>query len=138
MTAERWTWTSATTRGSWTSTWIATTISRQGRSSFFVTASGYNLAKWITEDVIFHYEQPLTIASKEHLWLQVPKGIVYKYVPDEKLKEKVRKLIKTGKCTNSLFYKKDMSPKRFVRITLNQLNHFRKYKKYYGKKGLDV
>ena len=31
-----------------------------------------------------------------------------------------------------------MSPKRFVRITLNQLNHFRKYKKYYGKKGLDV
>lgn len=111
---------------------------RQGRSSFFVTASGYNLAKWITEDVVFHREQPLTIADKEHLWLQVPKGIVYKYVPDEKLKAKVRKLIKEGKCTNSLFYKKDMSPKRFVRMTLNQLNHFRKYKKYYGKKGLDV
>lgn len=109
---------------------------RQGRSSFFVTASGYNLAKWLVDDVVYQKEMPLTIAKDKHLWIQVPKGIVYKYVKDEAYKKEVRDLIKQGKCTNSLFYNKDMSIKRYIKLKINMLNHFRKYKKYYGKKGL--
>ncbi len=109
---------------------------RQGRSSYFVTASGYNLAKWLVDDVIEHKDMPLTIAQNKHLWLQVPKGIVYKYVKDEETLKEVKQLIKEGKCTNSLFYNKDMSLKRYIKIKINMLNHYRKYKKYYGKKGL--
>ncbi len=41
---------------------------RQGRSSFYVTAAGYNMAKWLVEDVLEHKEQPLTIATNEVLW----------------------------------------------------------------------
>lgn len=112
------------------------TNTRQGRSSFFVTASGYNLAKWLVDDVIEHKDMPLTIAKNKHLWIQVPRGIIYKYVKDEKCLQEVRQLIKEGKWTNSLFYKKDMKLKRYIKLKLNMLNHFRKYKKYFGKKGL--
>ena len=111
---------------------------RQGRSSYYVTAAGYNLAKWLVEDVVEHKaaEMPLTIAREEHLWLQVPKGIVYKYVRDEALKEKARRLVRAGKCTNSLFYKPDLSPSRRMKLELAMLNHYRKYRAYFGKKGM--
>lgn len=109
---------------------------RQGRSSFFVTASGYNLAKWLVDDVVYHKDMPLTIAKNKALWLQVPRGIVYKYVKDKQVLAEANSLIKQGKCINSLFYKKDLSLKRRAKLTLNMLNHYRKYKKYFGKKGM--
>lgn len=111
---------------------------RQGRSSYFVTASGYNLAKWLVDDLVYKKEMPLTIAKNEYLWLQVPKGIVRKYVKSEPLQKQVKELIKQGKWTNSLIYKKDLSLKRYIGIKLSMLNHYRKYKRYYGKKGLNV
>lgn len=111
---------------------------RQGRSSYYVTAAGCNLAQWLAEDVIFHQEQTLTIQEKEHLWLQVPKGIVYKYLADPALKEKARQLVKQGEWTNSLFYGPDFSLGRWCRLQANQLRHFDKYRRYYGKRGLDA
>lgn len=111
---------------------------RQGRSSFYVTASGFNLAKYLADDVIFNRKQNLTIARNEHLWLQVPLPIVNKYVKNPELQAKIKMLVKSKSYTNSLFYKKDMSLKRYVKLQLSMLNHFKKYKKYYGKKGLDL
>lgn len=109
---------------------------RQGRSSFYVTASGYNLAKWLVDDVIYHKEMPLTIARKKFLWIQVPKGILYKYVKDAEVLAQIRTLIADGKCVNSLFYKQDYTVKRVIKLSINMLNHYRKYKKYFGKKGM--
>lgn len=111
---------------------------RQGRSSFYVTASGYNLAKWLVDDVIYNKNMTLTIAKKEHLWLQVPKGIVYKYLQNPELKAKAKGLIAAGKYTNSLFYSKDLSPSRYIKLKMNMLNHYKKYKKYFGKKGMEA
>lgn len=110
---------------------------RQGRSSYFVTASGYNLAVWLVDDVIEGKEQPLTIDKAEHLWIQVPKPIVYKYIHDDVLKREVKRLVREGKCTHSLFYKEDLKFSRWAKLQLNQVNHYRKYRKYYGKKGMD-
>lgn len=110
---------------------------RQGRSSYYVTAAGYNLAVWLVEDVIEKKDLPLTLAQNEHLWLQVPKRLVRQYLPSPELQTKVRELVKAGKCTQSLFYKPDLSPSRRMKLTLNLLNHYRKYKRYYGKKGLE-
>lgn len=109
---------------------------RQGRSSFYVTASGYNLAKWLVDDVMYNKNMPLTIAKKEHLWLQVPKGIVYKYVKNQELKAKAQRLVKEGKCTNSLFYSEDLSFRRYVKLKMNMINHYKKYKRCFGKKGM--
>lgn len=111
---------------------------RQGRSSYFVTAAGCNLARWLVDDLILGRaeEMPLTILHTEHLWLQIPKGIVYRYVKDPALKEKARRLIREGKWTNSLFYRSDGKLSRYVKLKAAMLNHYRKYRLYFGKKGM--
>ena len=109
---------------------------RQGRSSFFVTAAGYNLAKWLADDVVYEKDMPLTIADNKVLWTIIPKAIIMKYVKDEALKAEARKLYKEGKVCRSLYYKPDMNLHRFVGYLKNQLHYFQKYHKYFGNKGL--
>ncbi len=109
---------------------------RQGRSSFFVTAAGYNLAKWLADDVVYEKEMPLTIADNEVLWTIIPKGIIMKYVKDESLKAEARQLYKKGKVCRSLYYKPDMNFHRLVGFFRNQLHYYQKYHKYFGNKGL--
>lgn len=109
---------------------------RQGRSSFFVTAAGYNLAKWLVDDVIEHKDLPCTVATNEVLWTIIPEKIIFDYVPDEQLKAKARRLIKEKKVCHSYYYKGDRSLKRWVNYQKNQFHYFEKYKRYFGNKGL--
>ena len=111
---------------------------RQGRSSFFVTASGYNLAKWLVEDVVENKPQGLTIADTRHLWMIAPAGIIRKYLKDQELLAEVRRLMKEGKVTHQLFCKEDFTLKRAIWYAKNQLNNYRKYKRYFGNKSLRV
>ena len=109
---------------------------RQGRSSFFVTASGYNLAKWLVEDVVEHKEQGLTIADAHHLWMIAPAGIIKKYLKDEALLAEAQELMRQGKVSHQLFCKEDAGLKRRIWYIKNQLNNYRKYKRYFGNKSL--
>ena len=109
---------------------------RQGRSSFFVTASGYNLAKWLVEDVVEHKEQGLTIADAHHLWMIAPAGIIKKYLKDEVLLAEAKELMRQGKVSHQLFCKEDAGLKRRIWYIKNQLNNYRKYKRYFGNKSL--
>ena len=109
---------------------------RQGRSSFFVTASGYNLAKWLVEDVVEHKEQGLTIADAHHLWMIAPAGILKKYLKDEALLAEAKELMRQGKVSHQLFCREDAGLKRRVWYIKNQLNNYRKYKRYFGNKSL--
>lgn len=109
---------------------------RNGRSSYYVTASGHNLMKYVADDHIFNKPQQLVYAKDKHLWLIIPKGVLFKYAQNEVLKKEAKRLIKEGKVTNSLFYEKDFNPKRWIKLKLNNLNYHRKYKKYFNNKGL--
>lgn len=109
---------------------------RQGRASFFVTAAGYNLAKWLVDDIIYNKDLPLTVATNEVLWTIVPKGIIYKYVSNPELKAKAKKLIREKKIVHSYYYNGDRSFKRYIAYIRNQLNYYKKYKRYFGNKGL--
>lgn len=109
---------------------------RQGRSSFFVTASGYNLAKWLVEDVVEHKEQPLTIADTESLWMIAPFGVIKKYLSDKELLAEAIRLKKAGKASHQLFCMEDFSVKRLLWYIKSQLNYYRKTARYYGNKGL--
>ena len=92
--------------------------------------------KYVADDHVFNIKQDLTYADNKHLWLVIPKGVLFKYATNEKLKIEAKKLIREGKWTNSLYYSYDMNAKRWMKLTLNKLNYYRKYKKYFNKKGL--
>ena len=109
---------------------------RPGRSSYFVTAGGCNIAKWLADDVIYGKDTGLTIADSIVLWTLIPKRIIFKYVSDPALKKQAKSLIRSGKLIHSYWYKNDRSFKRYIAYIRNQLNYFEKYGKYFNNKGL--
>lgn len=109
---------------------------RQGRSSFFVTASGYNLAKWLVEDVVEGKPLELTIAHTQSLWMIAPFGVIKKYLKDPQLLQESIRLKKAGKASHQLFCKEDFSFKRLIWYIKSQLNYYRKTARYYGNKSL--
>ncbi len=104
---------------------------RQGRSNFYVTSGGYNLAKYITEDYIYNKDMDFVIANKKHLWTMIPIKIIYTYVNKDYLKE-IKSLVKEKKVTNPLYYKGDNNLKRYIRLKKADKKQFAKFKKYLG------
>ncbi|MEG1835895.1 MAG: ATP-grasp domain-containing protein [Oscillospiraceae bacterium] len=103
---------------------------RQGRSNFYVTSSGENIAKYLVEDRIMNIEKPCKFCDNEHLWLVIPKRLAFKFAPD--YSDKLKDLIKNKKMTNPLWYKEDLGLVRFLRLVKLEINYFKKYKGYGG------
>lgn len=103
---------------------------RQGRSSFFTTASGCNLTEYLVDDRVYtkpHY------ATHYHdnpsLWRHVPRGTLTTYAPD-RVREDIVRLFRSGRDATTLIYEKDRSPKRMAhiaRIFGRQALRMRKY-----------
>ena len=104
---------------------------RQGRSNYYVTGSGFNIATYLVEEYIYNKEIPFRTAKEEHLWLVVPKPVAFKYVKDPKMKAKMKQLIHEKKVVNPNFYHKDLQPKRLYAMIRNYFSHYIKFKKYY-------
>ena len=103
---------------------------RQGRSNFYVTGSGYNLAKCLVEEYVEHKDSPLTLATNKHLWMVVPKRVACKYVGNDKAVAEMLETRKKNGYVNPLFYKGDLGRKRLKFVMRNYLSHYIKYKKY--------
>ncbi len=101
---------------------------RQGRSSYYITALGHNMAEYIVDDVIYKKEKPLTLLDKDFLFTVVPKIVLRKFVENKDIRAEVNCLIKEGKYGNPLFYKNDHSIKRKLYLFARQLNYYRKYR----------
>lgn len=106
---------------------------RQGRSNYYVTGAGANVAKYLVDDYIL--DKPLTYQSvnNENLWMVVPPKVAFDYVKPEKYKLLMKKLIAQGKVVNPLLYKADNGFIRKLRIYKNIHRHYANYKKYVGK-----
>ncbi len=105
---------------------------RQGRSNYYVTGSGFNVAKYVVEEYVYGKELPFEVAKEEHLWMVVPKQVAFKYVKEEENLKKLRKLIAEKKVVNPVFMKGDLKPKRFLAMFKTYMSHFVKFKKYYS------
>ncbi|WP_192869537.1 ATP-grasp domain-containing protein [Lentibacillus sediminis] len=101
---------------------------RQGRSSYYVTALGHNMASYLVEDLIEGKDKPLTYLDEEFLFSVVPKAVLRKFVDNKDVRQDVKRLIKQGRWGNPLFYKNDKSLKRKLYLLLRQINYYRKYK----------
>lgn len=101
---------------------------RQARSSYYLTACGYNLAEYLVNDII--YEKPMKFKFiKEKMVLSfVPKKVIKKYVKNDKLKKEINMLIKEHKFVRPLHYKKDRNLKRRLWLFIRDINYNKKYK----------
>jgi D-aspartate ligase len=101
---------------------------RQARSSYYLTGCGYNLVKYMVDDLI--NDKPLSYEEiKEKMVLTfVPKTVIKKHVKNIKLKKEILSLMKKGKYVKPLYYKKDMNIKRRVWLFLRNINYIKKYK----------
>lgn len=105
---------------------------RQGRSNYYVTGSGFNVTKYVVEDYI--YQRPFEgceLAQDEFLWCVVPHEIIYKYVKDPDLRERAHKLIREGHWVNPIFMRQDKNKNRWLRMAHTHLQHFKNFKRYY-------
>ena len=105
---------------------------RQGRSNFYVTSCGMNIARLAVEK----WEDggsDCVMNEKEWFWHHVPSSVAYRYCEDKALAEKAKELEKKGMSTCSLKYKKDLSlnPLRTVCVAEQLRRQIKKFKTYY-------
>ena len=103
---------------------------RQGRSSFFTTATGLNLSKYIVEDYIEDKDIITEYNYNKHLWLATPKSLLKKYVYNKECLEEAKQLIKEKKYTYTLKYKKDKCLYRWFWINRIYLKDYKLFKLY--------
>jgi len=103
---------------------------RQGRSNYYVTAAGANLAQCVVEDRVYNHPMDFRRIEKEFLWMVVPRGVAFKYIKPPEYKDKMKKLIGEGNVVNPLYYKGDRNFVRRLTLLKTQLSHYLKYRKY--------
>ncbi|MHA6251998.1 carboxylate--amine ligase [Oceanobacillus sp. CAU 1775] len=104
---------------------------RQGRSSYFVTANGYNMAKFLVDDLVYDKQSEVVYGKNDHLWHAVPKDLLIKYTMDEDLKDQVIARFKEGKTSNTLYYKKDLGLLRRYKLKSYYKSYYGRFEKYF-------
>ena len=80
---------------------------RQGRSSYFTTAAGMNMAKYLVEDYVLNLDKETEYNYNKHLWLHTPIKVLKKYVYNQEVLNEALNLIKEGKYSYTLFNPRD-------------------------------
>lgn len=101
---------------------------RQGRSNYYVTHAGCNLAEILVKDRVEQKNLELKIVDKETLWSVVPRGVMFGFIPRE-YHEKMKQLAEK----NPVFYGKDFHPIRLLRLAKSMLRYRKQFERY-GKK----
>lgn len=102
---------------------------RQARSSYYLTACGYNLVKYLVDDLIYEKELDYHFIDEEMCLSFVPKKVIKEFVNNKELKNEILKLIKLKKICDPLDYKKDKSLKRKLWLKVRKINYVKKYRK---------
>ena len=110
---------------------------RQGRSSFFTTLSGHNLARQAVEDVVEGKREAPVHATEEVLWVGVPKTIVRRYAAEGPAKDWAMRLMREGRVGTTLFGANDLHPRRLWNMAKLWIHYFVDFKKYFGHRDLE-
>ena len=102
---------------------------RQGRSNYYVTGAGHNIARLLVEDRIEGKDKELEITRNRSLWRMVPRKVAFKFTP-KKYHQEMKALIRAGADSHSLVYEKDASLKRRLRVMKNHLGNMKRFDQY--------
>lgn len=103
---------------------------RQGRSSYFTTVAGLNLAKYIVDDYILKVDHPTDYNYNKHLWLATPINVLKKYTPNQKVWQEASSLIKEKKYSFTLKNPKDINILRWFWTNVIYFKDYQRYKMY--------
>ncbi len=107
---------------------------RQGRSNFYLTSAGLNVARLAAE--VFESEgDDCERVEKQVFWHHIPKKVAYTYTEDPELVNRAKALSKKGLEYSSVWYKPDLmfNPMRFICVAEQLRRQNKKFKIYYPK-----
>lgn len=102
---------------------------RQGRSNYYVTGSGHNIARYLVGDLLEGQELPLTVVREESIWRMIPRQVAYTFIP-RSYHRQMRRLFRTGTDHHSMEYRPDYTPDRIWRIWKNHVGNFVRFHKF--------
>lgn len=108
---------------------------RQGRSNFYLTSAGLNVARLAAE--LYEDEgDGCERVENSVFWHHIPRSVAYKYTEDKELVARAKALDKAGKSFSSVLYRPDISlnPLRLVCVLEQLRRQKKKYKIYYPRK----
>lgn len=109
---------------------------RQGRSNYYVTGAGHNLARYVVEDRVLRKDLgPCVMNRTETLWHSIPRKVIFDYMHDDAFAAKAKELAAQGKETVTFRYGPDLrwNPRRLAYYLVHMQRYFKKYKTYYPK-----
>ena len=102
---------------------------RQARSSYYLTAAGYNIVKYMVDDLLLSKKKKFHVITDKVALTFVPINVIKKHIKNKNLKREILKLKKEKKLFNPLYYSKDLNIKRRIWLFLRGINYSRKYNK---------
>ncbi len=107
---------------------------RQGRSNFYMTVAGLNVARLACE--VFESDgDDCVCVERSVFWHHIPRSTAYLYTEDKALVAKAKELAKQGMESSSVWYGHDLclNPLRFICVAEQLRRQKKKFKIYYPK-----
>ena len=105
---------------------------RIGRNSYYLVAGGVNPMRVMVADLVDRQRVVPARATRRALYTLVPWALLRRYLSGRLLDE-VSALVSAGSVFDPQRYAADMGIRRRVDVELTEMNHFRKFRRYYPK-----
>ena len=96
---------------------------RQGRSNYYLTHAGINVARLLVDDLVEDVASPIApqYGTAGSTWSVVPRSVAARCVDDASLRSYVLDQAKAGRVANPLWFASDLAPRRLARLVRHAL-----------------